>query len=393
MTCRYRAIYAYAWDLVDQPVTATIAEFKSYGLNTLTMATSYHAGKFIRPRSSNGKVRFLEDGTVYFNPTLSRYGTLQPQANSMLGDRDILAEFCNSNAIDVNGWTVLLHNSRLGALHPEATVCNAFGDRSVYSLCPVNPDVQAYAIALCKDLTDHYPLSGLSLETPGFLPFVHGYHHEFAQIEQNDWINTTLALCFCQHCKTAVANDLGIDVIGLQQRLAMRLQAYLDSSVTVSADMASQWLLADMVSDSELAAFLRWRCQQVTNLVKAIRSELRPDLTLAVIPTVQRPSCSAWLEGTDYAGLAKTADVLDVPFYENNPERIAADAWDIQQRAGRGSKLRGILRPGPPDMSSQEQLTASIAALRGLGIADIAFYNYGLLRQHNLDWIANALTG
>ena len=36
---------------------------------------------------------------------------------------------------------------------------------------------------------------------------------------------------------------------------------------------------------------------------------------------------------------------------------------------------------------------ADVAALRGLGIEELAFYNYGMLRQINLDWLRSALPG
>ena len=387
----YRALYTYAWDLIDRSPKDVAKEFQSYGINTITLATSYHAGKFIRPRSDTGKVYFPEDGTVYFQANPDRYGQLKPQLNSILQQQDVLADFCQQDEIAVNGWTVLLHNTRLGLRHPETTVLNAFGDSSVYSLCPVNPLVREYAIALCVDLTESYALSGLSLETPGFLPFVHGYHHEFAQIEQNDWLNFGFAICFCGHCKDG-AQQHGIDISGLQRRLVENINSYLASPYTVSEDMAKQWLLADFVSDPEWGTFLRWRCDQVTSLVGEIRNEIRADVTLAVIPTVQRPSCATWLEGSDLMALVEIVDWLEVPFYENSPERVASDAWDVCRRVGGASKLRGILRPGPPDMNSQEQLSASITVLQQQGINELAFYNYGMLRQHNLDWLGTVLS-
>src|SRR5918996_675272 len=87
-----------------------------------------------------------------------------------VAERDVLHELCEAG-IAANAWMVLLHNSRLGAAHPNMTVQNAFGDRYVYSLCPSAPEVRQYAVALCKDLTDRYAVSGISILTPGFLPY------------------------------------------------------------------------------------------------------------------------------------------------------------------------------------------------------------------------------
>ena len=45
---------------------AFATRFRALGLNTVTLAGSYHAGKFLRPHGTAGKVYFPEDGTVYF---------------------------------------------------------------------------------------------------------------------------------------------------------------------------------------------------------------------------------------------------------------------------------------------------------------------------------------
>ena len=119
---------------------------------------------------------------------------------------------------------VLLHNSRLGAAHPQATVQNAFGDRYVYSLCPSVPEVREYAVALCKDVTDSYPVIGVSLETPGFLPYVHGYHHEFALMRQNRWLDNQLGLVFAS-IAFAGAKAAGIDAAALKARVCDDLES------------------------------------------------------------------------------------------------------------------------------------------------------------------------
>ena len=79
----YRAIYTYAWDLAETGVAAAADEFRALGLDTVTMAGSYHAGKFMRPHGQTGKVYFPEDGTAYFRHDPARYGALQPAANSI----------------------------------------------------------------------------------------------------------------------------------------------------------------------------------------------------------------------------------------------------------------------------------------------------------------------
>jgi hypothetical protein len=384
----YRAIYAYAWDIGERGIGDFLVDAKALGLDTVTFAGSYHAGKFIRPKGRSGKVYFPEDGTAYFRVDPVRYGEIKPLENSLLRDRDVLKELCDSE-LAVNAWMVLLHNSRLGTQHPRSTVENAFGDRYVYSLCPSAPEVREYAVALCADVTNSYPVIGVSLETPGFLPYQHGFHHEFALIKQNRWLDAQMGICFCEHCLSG-AKSTGIDTAGLKRKVARDIEAYLDSDIDFPDDMAEAFWLADL-QEGELSAYLRFRSETVTSLVAEIRASVRGDAMVAVIPSVARPTAGAWYEATDLAALATVADVIEACFYEPSVERIRADIFDVKRRTGGAGRLRGILRPAWPDLQSRADLVGAATALRDAGISDIAFYSYGHLRRSNLAWIADAL--
>ncbi|MBN9000395.1 MAG: hypothetical protein J0H54_13705, partial [Rhizobiales bacterium] len=216
-----------------------------------------------------------------------------------------------------------MHNTRLGRLNPEIVVRNAFGDPYWYSLCPSHPDARAFAVALCADIADRYPIRGLSLETPGWLPYQHGYHHEFALIGANPWLDFNLGLCFCDHC-LAGARSAGIDAHGLKDRVAGRVRSYLAASMDTPPTIGRAWLEADLVQDAELGAFLRWRCDVVTSLVAEIRAAVRADAELFVIPSVQRPSAACWSEGSDLAALAVTADGVELCLYEPSPAAVLA---------------------------------------------------------------------
>jgi hypothetical protein len=284
-----------------------------------------------------------------------------------------------------------LHNSRLGALNPEATVANAFGDRYVYSLCPAAPQARAYAVALAADVASAYPVRGLSLETPGYLPYAHGYHHEFALNRPNAWLDNQLGLCFCDHCLEG-ARRAGVDAEILRRRVASDVQSYLASDVDFPSDMAEAFWLADVRSDGELKAYLDWRCEVVTSLVSEIRAAVAKDVEVAVIPSVARPSAGAWYEGSDLAALAGAAGIVEACLYEPGSARVKADLFDLRRRLRGNGRLRGILRPAYPDFDTRDDF---VEALRGLvrgGVDEVAFYNWGHLREANLDWIPAGLS-
>jgi hypothetical protein len=386
----YKAIYVYPWDIVEAGRDAAIERFAQLGLDTVTVAGAYHAGKFLRPHGKSGKVYFPEDGTVYFRARPERYGDIKPLPNHLLSEADPLRDLCGQSRLGVNVWLVLLHNSQLGARHAEASVANAFGDRYVYSLCPSAPQARRYAVALATDVAEAYPVRGLSLETPGFLPYAHGYHHEFALNRPNAWLDNQLGLCFCDHCR-AGARSAGVDADALRRRVAADVERYLAGDVDFPPDMAEAFWLADTRSDGELKAYLDWRCEVVTSLAREIRAAVRSDIEIAVIPSVARPTAGAWYEGSDLIGLAEAGVTIEACFYEPGSARVRADLFDLLRRLRGKGRLRGILRPAFPDFGSRGDFVEAMTALGREGVDEVAFYNWGHLRDANLDWIPDGL--
>ena len=76
----HRSMWTYAWDILDLGFDAALGELRDRaGLNSVSLASSYHAGRFLQPRSPKRKVYFPEDGTIYFHPTPARWEGLAIQ--------------------------------------------------------------------------------------------------------------------------------------------------------------------------------------------------------------------------------------------------------------------------------------------------------------------------
>ena len=387
----YRSLYTYAWDIADIGVTQFIDDMLNMGITDVTVATAYHAGKFIRPHAKNPpRVIFPEDGVTYFDPDLQRYSEIQPEAHSDQNMRAVLPALLKDGRLKVHGWTVLLHNTRLGTEFPQYTVKNAFGDPYVYSLCPMQAAVFDYAVNLCADLSHQHALHSIVLETPGWQPYGHGYHHEFAQVASNPWLDNMLGMCFCDACKSA-AKDKGIAIDALQTRVQNNISNYLALPADAQADQVASWTQSELLTDPDLLAYISMRQDRVTQLVSAIRKAIPSQCELAVIPTVQRPTAACWTEGSDLKALSEVADYIEIPFYEPSANRAIADAWESLRQIGNPQKIRAILRPGLPDLNQGADLAPAMKGIQALGITEFAFYNYGLLPQYQLDHLANTL--
>ncbi len=381
-----KAVYLYAWDLVDEGPKAVTDRLRDAGADTITMATSYHAGKFIRPHGHSGKVYFPDDGTIYFRHDPARYRRLQPLPHPMLEHVDPLAELARA-APDMArvAWTVCCHNTRLGQAHPELVTRNAMGDGLFYSLNPAHPDVRHYLVDLTSDLASRYELSAITLETPGWLPYAHGYHHEFAMLPLDPWIELYLGLCFATET-IAAAKAAGIDAEGLRHRVAARIEAWLACEVAPGA-RAAEWLAADLVGDGELAAYLHWRCRSVAALLAEIKAQLPQTTELRVIPSVQRPTARSWIEGSDLALLSRAVDRLDVCFYEASAAAVRDDLFDVRRRIGAGAPLGAVLRPTHPDLACGSETVAAVSALLDGKVESLAFYAYGHWRLTALEQV------
>ena len=178
-------------------VETVLERVRPVGINTITLAASYHAGKFVRPHGRSGKVYFPQDGTVYFKARPERYGHIRPLVNPLVEEFDAFA-LLHKHAPDLErcAWVVCLHNTPLGMQHPDLNSRNAFGDPYPYSLCPAHPAVRDYVVNLCADLADRYDIDRIVLETPGWLPYHHGFHHEFAMAPLDRFHKALLALDF-----------------------------------------------------------------------------------------------------------------------------------------------------------------------------------------------------
>jgi hypothetical protein len=157
--------------------------------------------------------------------------------------------------------------------------------------------------------------------------------------------------------------------------------------------MAEAFWRADIAADGDLRRYLDFRNGVVTSLVAEIRSAVRPDADVAVIPSVARPTSGAWYEGSDLAALAEATGIIEACFYEPSAMRVKADLFDIRRRLRGAGKLRGILRPSHPDLSTKSEFLAAVEALRDGGVDELAFYNWGHLRRANLAWIGDAMRG
>lgn len=391
MGAMWRSAWCYPYAFLDEQPDTVFSRLAEAGLNSVSVAAAYHSGRMLFPHDPRRKVVMLEGGVVYFRPELHRYqGPLQPVVSSLCRELDPLARVVGAaeqHQFGVSAWVVCMHNSRLGSAHPQLTLRNAFGDHYVHALCPAQPAVRSYIIALACDMA-RYPIAALDLEALGFMGFEHQHHHHKAGLALSKLDTYLLSLCFCPAC-TAGMQQAGVETCRLKRGVRQYLeQRFAGHASAFPADGDSD-LLAELEAllGTDVHAMLAYRERVVVSLVH----ELKQALSTA-LPIMLRTALSPFFTGGKSAlrpAAAKQAGTpLTLTFFGSSPQAIEQGARTARMSLGSSPIHAGVMACAP-DTRSEEDLLARCSALGG-GWAGIHFYQYDLMPEVSLAWIRRA---
>ncbi|MDH7570037.1 MAG: hypothetical protein QHJ73_10675, partial [Armatimonadota bacterium] len=94
----YVTMWAYLWDLLDEGIERALRRMRDEaGVNTVSLATSYHSVQHLRPRAAGNKFFSCHQGSLYFPPDRSRYtGTpLRPRVSPIVVGGNPLRDVAN----------------------------------------------------------------------------------------------------------------------------------------------------------------------------------------------------------------------------------------------------------------------------------------------------------
>jgi len=124
-----------------------------------------------------------------------------------------ITESATDAGIDVNGWVVLCHNSRLGGRHPEFRMESAFGDPQDHAFCPSHPEVREYYATVVEAVAAR-GVAEVQLESVGYGTVFHGHGLEFGHDKRQVLSTLTdtwlLSQCFCDGCRSTMSSH-GVD--------------------------------------------------------------------------------------------------------------------------------------------------------------------------------------
>jgi hypothetical protein len=389
------SVYCLPTDVLDEGADAvleTVAE--RMGVGSVTVAAKYHAVTDVYPHNPVRKLATLAPG-VYYLPNSERYKgeVLKPRPSPNAQGRDVLDELCTAaqrREMGVDAWAVLLHHDE-GSPKEAGLEVNCFGDPKSGALCPANPDVRRFAELVVEDIAD-YPVDTVRLESAHFHGISHGHHHERLLEVYGEAALFVLGLCFCQWCITR-AQEADLD--------GSRVAATACSSLgrIFGGRLHPRALTAEALRElcgEDVLGYLRARQKSVTSLAVHLAETVRRrgrrvsmiDQTVAgeAYATGSRrgdPDVAGWQFGIDAAALQASSVTVEVTGYLRKTVDLEEALSPLRGHAG--SEFAVILRPGPPDCESAEQLQAKVALATTAGATEVNFYAYGLYRLETLE--------
>lgn len=383
------SVLAFATDLLDEGADTFFGNLTDRaGVGGVTLASVYHEARDVFPHNPRRVIRYLEPGAAYYRPDPAawRGRRLAPAPSTAIGERDPFAEASEQarrRGLKLHAWTVFCHNDRLGFAHPDCAPANAFGDRHLTELCPANPEVRAYALTLVAELA-RYGVDAIRAESLHFHGLRHGHHHERYFEELGPTAEALLGVCFCPHCRAA-ATRAGVpaDQVAEAVRTELRRRLADEHAAAEPADLSA-------LADGAFAAYVDASAATVTSLAADLTEQARR-LGMRLSFLDGGGPGKGWLAGIDLPALAKAADQIETLGYAKTPQAVREKLAAFALHGVRPRDMAVILRPMASDCDGPQNLAAKIAVLRELGVPEVEFYHYGLMRLSSLDRIGAAL--
>lgn len=396
------SLYAFVEDVLGDGVDEVLDRLlDGYGLTGLTVAASHHRARDVTPHGRS-RLTLRQDGAHFLPaPDLFAGLRLSPPVQDDAAREPLprLRDAARARGAALHGWTVFCRSTTLGLAYPDCSTESCVGDRaSPADLCPANPDVREYAVALARNVA-RFGVDTVVAESLHFGGFAQDFPYERALIPLGSADRFLFGLCFCEYCLDRGA-DAGVDAKAARGECAAVLGRVLDGGPPGPEEVTPEAL--EEYAGPHTAAYVRARCTTVTGLVGEVAAAVADegaallffDTTGTAVPG-GRPRTTpaagdAWRFGIDVREVCRAAHGYVAPAYAAGVDEVATEV-EAYRAAGAGP-LRVLLRPGPPDTAGTPDLAAKVAAVRDRADA-VDFWNYGLATRADLDRIGEVLRG
>jgi hypothetical protein len=395
---RHFLFCCHPWDLDDEGFEPSISRLAGHvGVDGITVtAVSDEVAQF-RPRRIGPRRSVSLPAAANFQPDAAFYkGTrIRPITAVWMKSRNPLEKIAaeaNRFRLELRARVHCFRNVPLVERYPMTATVNLFGEPSDTTLCPSNPDVRAYMLALVEDLATNFPLSAIELDHFGF---------ENGAILARRWRHGAvlplfaaqlLSLCFCPACRERAA-EMHVDADA-----AMATAGEAFNQCFESPEQSASDVVARLDRDENLLACGRARARTIVSLLHDIRRRARVGLVLNVDEAL---TTDAWTCGLHLSDLEDACDgFVFMPSEASQtgptPEQPASlvsqiardNAHHLKQLSNR-THIR--IRSHPPASPDGPALVrATLEALQA-GHSSVSYDHYGATPEPALEWVRQAI--
>jgi hypothetical protein len=385
------ALWTFPWTLLAEGPEAAMTDLRERGIDRLNVAAHYHSVQALQPRTPDALFERFPAGS-YFEPDPERFADtpIEPLQNDLPGSDDPLATIVDAGddaGMDVAGWMILFHNSRLGHEYPEYQLEDAFGGGHEHAFCPSHPEVRTYFAAVASALADR-GVSEIQLESYGFQSVLHSHDTQFGHgmehVLTSDTERVLLSQCFCDACRARAA-DHDVNLAAAREVCRSAIRDSFDRPHSNPPPLETLLQERPVLDD-----LFRFRAAVVTDLVAAIAAATPGTPLDGYVPSVAGTGFrGGWYGGVRLDRLADHLDRVTAYCYVSDPVEARERLRTLDRRTDLPIDAGVTLSPSV--VERPDQLEAVVDAISRTTDGRVNVYNYSLATERQLEWIAEAV--
>jgi hypothetical protein len=383
-------LWTYPWSVYEAGGADALADLAARGVDGLNLASHYHSVETMDPKHPDNLFESYSAG-CYFDPQPEEFSEtpIDPIPNDVRGVEDPLADIVDlagEQGMDVNAWTVCLHNTPLAVANESFRVESALGDPRDHCLCPSHPEVRDYFAALVGAVADR-GVAEVQLEKVGFPSVFHQHGREHGHPKRQAITSTAeetlLSQCFCDGCRAAAA-DHHVEMDAAQARVRELLDDAFGAPDTDSPPLASL-----VQSEPHVRNLLDFRASVIDDLLAATAEAAgEVDLSYYLMEWPGFEPGDGWPTGVRLSALDDHLDRIKALCYVSDPT-VAEDRIRTLRRAVDLPVDAGVTF-APDVIDRESQFRSVVDALRAEGVGKVSVYHHGIMTETHLDWVEAA---